>query len=49
VLAEALLNGAEDWGVALQVAMDTAAATCRFEGGLLRLPVALEVKEHFGS
>jgi fructokinase len=49
VLAAALVNGVDDWGVALQVAMDTAAATCRFEGGLLRLPVALEVKEHFGS
>jgi fructokinase len=49
VLAEALVHGVEDWGVTLQVAMDTAAATCRFEGGLLRLPVALEVKEHTGS
>jgi fructokinase len=49
VLGEALVNDVTDWGVALQLAMDTAAATCRFEGGLLRLPVALEVKEHTGS
>jgi fructokinase len=49
VLAHALASGVDDWGVALQLAMDTAAATCRFEGGLLRRPVALEVKEHTGS
>ncbi|GAA4342053.1 PfkB family carbohydrate kinase [Microbacterium rhizosphaerae] len=49
VLARALIGGVEDWGVALQLAMDTAAATCRFEGGLLRVPAALEVKDHTGS
>ncbi|WJL96408.1 PfkB family carbohydrate kinase [Microbacterium sp. ET2] len=31
----------EAWGDALQKAMDVAAATCRFEGALLRLPSAL--------
>lgn len=30
-----------DWGVLLEDAMDAAAATCRFEGALLRLPSAL--------
>jgi fructokinase len=33
---------AEEWGEVLQNAMDAAAATCRFEGALLRLPSALE-------
>jgi fructokinase len=33
---------AEEWGEVLQSAMDAAAATCRFEGALLRLPSALE-------
>ncbi|HSC72955.1 MAG TPA: PfkB family carbohydrate kinase, partial [Gaiellaceae bacterium] len=32
---------ADEWGAALQRAMDIAAATCRFEGALLRLPSAL--------
>lgn len=32
----------EEWGEALQSAMDVAAATCRFEGALLRTPSALE-------
>jgi fructokinase len=49
VLAAALLDGADDWGAALQQAMDAAAATCRFEGGLLRLPAALEERDHDGS
>lgn len=31
----------EEWGAALSRAMDVAAATCRFEGALLRLPEAL--------
>lgn len=31
----------EDWAVVLERAMDAAAATCRFEGALLRLPAAL--------
>ena len=34
-------SGAEYWGAVLQAAMDTAAATCRFEGALLRTPGAL--------
>lgn len=33
---------AEAWGDLLQSAMDVAAATCRFEGALLRLPSAVE-------
>ncbi|WP_251451274.1 PfkB family carbohydrate kinase [Microbacterium sp. Marseille-Q6648] len=32
----------DEWGDVLQYAMDVAAATCRFEGALLRLPRALE-------
>lgn len=43
---EALLverpTDAESWGAVLQRAMDVAAATCRFEGALLRLPSAVE-------
>jgi fructokinase len=31
----------DSWGLALERAMDVAAATCRFEGALLRLPSAL--------
>jgi len=41
----ALLDGwpadEDAWGAALERAMDVAAATCRFEGALLRLPEAL--------
>lgn len=33
---------AEAWGALLQTAMDVAAATCRFEGALLRLPSAVD-------
>jgi fructokinase len=33
---------ADGWAAALQQAMDAAAATCRFEGALLRTPRALE-------
>jgi fructokinase len=33
---------AEAWGAVLERAMDVAAATCRFEGALLRLPSALD-------
>ncbi|SFS15582.1 fructokinase [Microbacterium sp. cf046] len=40
-----LMDGAEKdedaWGEALERAMDVAAATCRFEGALLRLPESL--------
>jgi fructokinase len=32
----------DEWGDALQAAMDVAAATCRFEGALLRTPSALK-------
>lgn len=32
---------AEEWGAVLERAMDVAAATCRFQGALLRLPSAL--------
>lgn len=32
----------DEWGDVLRFAMDTAAATCRFEGALLRTPAALE-------
>ena len=43
---EALLDrepsGEDEWSEALRVAMDVAAATCRFEGALLRTPSALE-------
>lgn len=34
---------AEEWAEVLRFAMDAAAATCRFEGALLRTPAALEV------
>lgn len=34
-------SGADYWGAVLQAAMDAAAATCRFEGALLRTPSAL--------
>ncbi len=33
------------WGAVLQRAMDVAAATCRFEGALLRLPSALDGRD----
>jgi fructokinase len=33
------------WGEVLRRAMDVAAATCRFEGALLRLPAALEGRD----
>lgn len=33
--------GEQEWGAALERAMDVAAATCRFEGALLRLPDSL--------
>ena len=40
-MIDAAPTDAEAWGAALQRAMDVAAATCRFEGALLRLPSAL--------
>ncbi|WP_460775849.1 PfkB family carbohydrate kinase [Microbacterium sp. GXF7504] len=36
----------EGWGQLLATAMDVAAATCRFEGALLRLPSALSGLDH---
>ena len=50
-LAEEAPSSAEEWGAVLQSAMDTAAATCRFEGALLRLPAALEALDidHIGT
>lgn len=42
VIAEGSPEGHDGWAAALQRAMDAAAATCRFEGALLRLPSALE-------
>ncbi|MET0859667.1 MAG: PfkB family carbohydrate kinase, partial [Microbacterium sp.] len=35
-------SSSEEWSAALVTAMDAAAATCRFEGALLRLPSALK-------
>lgn len=35
-------TNAEEWTALLQSAMDVAAATCRFEGALLRLPSAVD-------
>lgn len=40
-LVEATPTDADGWAAVLQSAMDTAAATCRFEGALLRTPGAL--------
>lgn len=44
-------EGEGEWDAALRRAMDVAAATCRFEGALLRLPSAIgsDEVEHFGS
>ncbi|MEU1971119.1 PfkB family carbohydrate kinase [Microbacterium sp. NPDC019599] len=41
-LLESAPQDADAWGEVLQRAMDVAAATCRFEGALLRLPSAVE-------
>lgn len=41
-LAQGQPQSEEEWGDVLEKAMDAAAATCRFEGALLRLPSALE-------
>ncbi|WP_127473017.1 PfkB family carbohydrate kinase [Microbacterium sulfonylureivorans] len=35
-------SGEDEWAEVLRAAMDVAAATCRFEGALLRTPAALE-------
>jgi fructokinase len=40
-LLEGPLTDEDEWGAALERAMDVAAATCRFEGALLRLPESL--------
>lgn len=44
-------EGEAEWDAALHRAMDIAAATCRFEGALLRLPSVLVDEDvlHFGS
>jgi fructokinase len=39
-------ESAEQWGALLETAMAVAAATCRFEGALLRLPSALSGIDH---
>lgn len=41
-LLDGVPEGADAWGELLERAMDVAAATCRFEGALLRLPSAVE-------
>lgn len=41
-LVEGVPEDADAWGALLERAMDVAAATCRFEGALLRLPSAVE-------
>lgn len=41
-LVEGAPRGAQAWNEVLHDAMDAAAATCRFEGALLRLPAALD-------
>ena len=41
-LLEATPGDADAWGALLEHAMDVAAATCRFDGALLRLPAAVE-------
>lgn len=41
-MLDAQPSTSEEWEHVLQSAMDVAAATCRFEGALLRLPSALE-------
>ena len=41
-LLEGTPADADAWGDLLERAMDVAAATCRFEGALLRLPSAVE-------
>ncbi|WP_243074162.1 PfkB family carbohydrate kinase [Microbacterium sp. SS28] len=40
-LVEEVPEDADAWGALLETAMDVAAATCRFEGALLRLPTAV--------
>lgn len=42
LLRDGLPSGAAEWTGVLARAMDVAAATCRFEGALLRLPSALD-------
>lgn len=41
-LRDGMPDGEDAWGAVLERAMDVAAATCRFEGALLRLPESLE-------
>ena len=44
-LVEGTPEGVDGWRALLQTAMDVAAATCRFEGALLRLPSALQSED----
>ncbi|MET0735193.1 MAG: PfkB family carbohydrate kinase [Microbacterium sp.] len=44
-LLEGTPADAEEWSAVLKDAMDAAAATCRFEGALLRLPSALQSED----
>jgi fructokinase len=41
LMRDRLPRGVAEWGAVLERAMDVAAATCRFEGALLRVPAAL--------
>lgn len=45
MLRDALPVGPDAWAAVLERAMEVAAATCRFEGALLRLPSALDGRE----
>lgn len=45
LLRDGMPVDADEWGAVLGRAMDVAAATCRFEGALLRLPSALEGRD----
>lgn len=45
LLQDRMPADADEWGAVLERAMDVAAATCRFEGALLRVPSALEGRD----
>ncbi len=45
LLQDGMPADADEWGAVLERAMDVAAATCRFEGALLRVPSALEGRD----
>ena len=48
-LSRGMPEGADTWGAILHEAMDNAAATCRFEGALLRRPAELSAVDHADS